>query len=403
MILGYATERQRPAVDSFRGRFWQGGKSFPSDHAAGAFAIASVLSHEYPGPFTKILAYGAASAITFARVRGQNHFPSDALVGSGIGWLAGWQVYRQHHDRELGGSATENLTDTPASPADRATTQMGSPYVPLDSWIYPLFDRLIASGAINDAILGMRPWTRLECARLVSEAGDRLQDADPSAISVRLYNSLHSELASELALLGGGANNAVHLESLYARATQISGPPLTDGYHFGQTLYNDSAVLSSRASIAWSAFPAGPLPVAGSSTCAENSSTLPPAWKIRRNCKAFWTTSTTTLAFPPVRSPPAIKLACSIPTSASTSPTGNSPMARKASGGVPGAAVLCSFPTMPLRCACSTSIASLLFVFPPSSTSSVPCAGTPSSATCKASAFPCTVLSRRKNQLQTYA
>jgi membrane-associated phospholipid phosphatase len=92
--LGYATERERPSVDAFQGKFWRGGDAFPSSHAAGAWAIASVISHEYPGTVTKILAYSAATAVTFARVRAQQHFPSDALVGTGLGWLTGWQVYR---------------------------------------------------------------------------------------------------------------------------------------------------------------------------------------------------------------------------------------------------------------------------------------------------------------------
>ncbi|MGB9464909.1 MAG: capsule assembly Wzi family protein [Candidatus Acidiferrum sp.] len=237
--LNYATGRERPNVDASHGKFWQGGDSFPSNHATTAWAIASVISHEYPGPFTKIFAYGAATAITFARVRGEKHFPADAFVGSGIGWLTGWQVYRAHHNSVLSGGIAENLSDTPVVETDRTPHQMGSPYVPLDSWIYPLFDRLIATGAINDAILGMRPWTRLECARMVAEAGDRLQDASPQSMSVRLYDSLRKEFVPELALLAGGSNRAIHLESVYGRFTDISGSPLTDGYHFGQTLYND--------------------------------------------------------------------------------------------------------------------------------------------------------------------
>lgn len=237
--LNYATGRERPGVDSFHGKFWQGGDSFPSNHATTAWAMASVISHEYPGPFTKILAYGAATAITFARVKGEQHFPADAFVGSGIGWLTGWRVYRTRHDPELGGGLAEDLSDAPLVASDRMPRQMGSPYVPLDSWIYPLLERLIGAGVVDDAILGMRPWTRLECARLLSEAGDRLQDANPASMPVRLYDSLRQEFAPELELLGGGSNRAMHLESVYARTTEISGPPLTDGYHFGQTLDND--------------------------------------------------------------------------------------------------------------------------------------------------------------------
>jgi membrane-associated phospholipid phosphatase len=237
--LQYAFGRERPNVDAYRGKFWQGGSSFPSDHATTVWAIASVLTHEYPGPFTKIVAYGAAAAITYARVRGEKHFPADVFVGSGVGWLTGWQVYRTHHNPELGGGIAEDLSDSPMVETERTPRQMGSPYVPLDSWVYPLFDRLIATGAITDGILGMRPWTRLECARMVSEAGDRLQDAPPESLSVRLHESLRQEFASELALLAGGSNRAIHLESVYVRLTDISGPPLTDGYHFGQTIYND--------------------------------------------------------------------------------------------------------------------------------------------------------------------
>jgi membrane-associated phospholipid phosphatase len=237
--LQYALGRERPNTGSFHGKFWQGGTSFPSDHATTAWAIASVISHEYPGPFTKIFAYGAAAAVTYARVRGEKHFPADVFVGSGIGWLTGWQVYRAHRNPGLSGGIAEDLSDTPLAETDRTPKEMGSPYVPLDSWIYPLFGRLIATGVIGDAILGMRPWTRLECARMVSEAGDRLQDANPESMSVRLYDSLRQEFLPELALLGGGSNRTIHLESVYLRVTNISGPPLTDGYHFGQTVYND--------------------------------------------------------------------------------------------------------------------------------------------------------------------
>jgi hypothetical protein len=116
---------------------------------------------------------------------------------------------------------------------------MSSPYVPLDRWIYPLLDRLVAMGAMDEAILGMKPWTRLECARLVNDAGDRLQESGEDTESSRLYDSLRQEFLPEMDLLGGGRNRAVHLESVYTRFTGISGRPLTDGYHFGQTLFND--------------------------------------------------------------------------------------------------------------------------------------------------------------------
>lgn len=118
---------------------------------------------------------------------------------------------------------------------------IGSPYVPLDSWIYPAFDRLIALGYVRSAIVAQRPWTRLECLRLLSEANELVEsespdsDGDASAI----YDALSQEFSHERALVEGEPNRNVQLESVYTRITGISGQPLTDGYHFGQTILND--------------------------------------------------------------------------------------------------------------------------------------------------------------------
>src|SRR5207247_10956821 len=57
--------------------------------------------------------------------------------------------------------------------------------------------------------------------------------------ATRIYESLSHEFEPEMARLNGAANLGVSLDSIYARATQISGKPLTDGYHFAQTLVND--------------------------------------------------------------------------------------------------------------------------------------------------------------------
>ena len=118
---------------------------------------------------------------------------------------------------------------------------MGSPYVPLDSWIYPAFDRLIALGYVRSAIVGQRPWTRLECARLLNEASDLIQsesaDGDDEALAIR--DALAQEFSNERALIDGETNRSAQVESIYTRVTGIGGRPLTDGYHFGQTILND--------------------------------------------------------------------------------------------------------------------------------------------------------------------
>jgi hypothetical protein len=54
-----------------------------------------------------------------------------------------------------------------------------------------------------------------------------------------LQAQLQQEFAYEFRLLGGDRNLAASLDSVYTRAVSISGPALTDSYHFGQTLAYD--------------------------------------------------------------------------------------------------------------------------------------------------------------------
>ena len=169
----------------------------------------------------------------------QATFSSDVVIGSALGWYLGRQVYRAHHDPELGGSAWGSLfksaDDTPRTPLT-----MASPSVPLDSWVYPALERLAGLGYIDTAFSGLKPWTRLECAHLIEEAGARLDrnEAAPDDL-LALQARLQGEFAYEFTLLEGGRNLTASLDSLYARSVSISGPALTDSYHFGQTLsYN---------------------------------------------------------------------------------------------------------------------------------------------------------------------
>jgi membrane-associated phospholipid phosphatase len=237
----YSFQRERPLVDNYQGDFWKGGDGFPSDHSAIAWSMASVVAHEYPGPLTAILAYGAASAVTASRLTAKQHFPTDVLIGSAIGWLSGEVVYRSHHDPELGGSTWQTFTESrDYMEEDRPRQSMGSTYVELDSWVYPAFDRLAGLGYVHTSLAGLRPWTRIECARLVEEAIEGMQDDDSaSKATSALVDQLQREFSYEVARLDGGNNVTANLESLYVRDVSISGPALTDGYHFGQTVSYD--------------------------------------------------------------------------------------------------------------------------------------------------------------------
>lgn len=238
-VLKLATQRERPTDDSGQGRFWHSSSpfnsSFPSAHAMITWSVASVIAHEYPGPLTKVLAYGLATGVSVARVTGRDHFPGDVITGSTLGWLIGRQVYSRHHDTELPDAAYGTFSSD-NSPENHSTSDsVSSPYVPPDSWVYPAFMRLSALGAIPSGLLGLRPWTRRECARLLVEATEDM-DASSSGEAARLVQALNKEFAAEIA---GSEARYIGLDSLYSRLTSISGQPLTDGYHFGKTIVND--------------------------------------------------------------------------------------------------------------------------------------------------------------------
>ena len=238
--LKYAFGRERPLQGNYQGNFWQGGDSFPSEHASAAWSVAGVIAHEYPGPLTSIFAYGLASAISASRVDAKQHFPTDVLVGSAIGWFVAQEVYRRHHDPELGGGEWETYAESRDEGPGRVLGSAGSPYVELDSWIYPAIERLAALGYIHSEYLGMRPWTRIECAQLVQEAGDAIRaDASASKEANQVYSALAMEFRSDLDESSLEGERFVRLESFYAGVTDISGPPLHDSYHFGQTVIND--------------------------------------------------------------------------------------------------------------------------------------------------------------------
>jgi hypothetical protein len=127
------------------------------------------------------------------------------------------------------------------------TANMASTYVPIESWIYPAIERLALAGYIQTAFAGLRPWTRMESARLVAEAQeqqiDRQNVVDSGQAVDEQMNSLITDLAGEFAVeirqRDGECNRQAAIDSIDWRSTAIGGAPLTDGYHFAQTITND--------------------------------------------------------------------------------------------------------------------------------------------------------------------
>jgi membrane-associated phospholipid phosphatase len=97
--LQLITGRERPIEGSGNGRFWHNNalsSSFPSGHALFTWSMASVIAHEYPRPWVKWLAYSTATAASVSRFTGREHFPSDVVVGSVIGYLIGRHIFKAH-------------------------------------------------------------------------------------------------------------------------------------------------------------------------------------------------------------------------------------------------------------------------------------------------------------------
>lgn len=63
--------------------------SFPSGHAAGAFAIMTVVAKQYSLWWITIPAYTVALSVAFQRIDSRNHWGSDVFAGGAIGYWVG--------------------------------------------------------------------------------------------------------------------------------------------------------------------------------------------------------------------------------------------------------------------------------------------------------------------------
>jgi hypothetical protein len=96
--------RERPDDATGNGRFWQHrsvNTSFPAGHPMFTWAMASVIAHEYPKRWVKIVTYGAAFSVSATRFTGRNHFPSDIFVGSMLGYLIGTHIFHAHCNEDF--------------------------------------------------------------------------------------------------------------------------------------------------------------------------------------------------------------------------------------------------------------------------------------------------------------
>ena len=123
-------------------------------------------------------------------------------------------------------------------PASEIAGNLGSTYIPLDSWMYPALMRLYSMGYLTTAFVDMRPWTRLAVLRMLFAEQERIHSETNNEQALEIYNAVLGELEGDIHTTGYWTTNAT-LESLYERAMPIAGTPLRDSYHLGQTIIND--------------------------------------------------------------------------------------------------------------------------------------------------------------------
>jgi hypothetical protein len=123
-------------------------------------------------------------------------------------------------------------------------SQLGSPYIPVDSWVYPAVWRLYALGYLDTVYLGMRPYTRASLQHMLEQTEAHIQDGDPSSAGDEaqgIYESLSHELQLDEQGPCGAHKGNTRLESIYSIERGISGTPLRDSFHLGSTIINDYA------------------------------------------------------------------------------------------------------------------------------------------------------------------
>jgi capsule assembly protein Wzi len=133
-------------------------------------------------------------------------------------------------------------TSRPAPVCEPAS--LDSPYIPVDSWIYPAVMRLYGLGYIDTVYLGMRPWTRSSLEHILEQASARIEDSQDaadatSAEAQQIYNAIDRDLHPDMSGPCGLLQGHVRVESVYSAFRGISGTPLQDSFHLGQSIIND--------------------------------------------------------------------------------------------------------------------------------------------------------------------
>ena len=161
--------------------------------------------------------------------------------------LAGFSLFSSRLAAESPATGKSSAQTTPDAGRPEPVCEpesLDSPYIPVDSWVYPAILRLYGLGYVDMVYLGMRPWTRASVERMLEEASARIEDAQDYGDSATdeaeaIYKALDRELHPDMQGPCGVLKGKGRIESVYSIARGISGTPLDDSFHLGQTVIND--------------------------------------------------------------------------------------------------------------------------------------------------------------------
>ncbi|MBV9343467.1 MAG: phosphatase PAP2 family protein [Gammaproteobacteria bacterium] len=86
--LKFAVGRQGPDETDNPNRWRKGGRSFPSEHAAAAFAVGAVLAESGGDDYRwlrRLLGYGLGAGSAYLRLKHNAHWLSDTVAGAALG------------------------------------------------------------------------------------------------------------------------------------------------------------------------------------------------------------------------------------------------------------------------------------------------------------------------------
>jgi Capsule assembly protein Wzi len=141
-------------------------------------------------------------------------------------------------------SAAQTVSDSSRPAPICEPASLDSPYIPVDSWVYPAVLRLYGLGYIDTAFLGLRPWTRASLEHMLEDASTRIEDAQDSPDATtneaqEIYEALNREVHPDTQGPCGVFKGKTRIESIYSTSRAITGTPLNDSFHLGQTVIND--------------------------------------------------------------------------------------------------------------------------------------------------------------------